>query len=405
MNVTPRVRPAMRWFGRTDLFLLLGLTVALFVVISQPVATLLDYVREIEDTRDLRLLPALMILATVFICHQLWKRQEMRAEALSAAAVARQATVRAAELERLVALGQALARTLDHETIRAAIAEHLPMLAPGREGWAMLKTGTTWRTLTVVGDTPVEKRERAARLALEESTPGPSTDDVCFPMVVAGSPIGVLGVSPYPALTDHQRSMLAAAAALLAVSIKNADLFREVHESSLRDALTGCFNRTHAIEVIDAELRRASRSLMPVSLLMFDLDHFKAINDNYGHLCGDAVLAAIGARMRTVLRGSDMKCRYGGEEFLVLLPDTPIGGAQRVAENLRRDIEKTPVRWKDRIVPVTASFGVTEVVPGEIDPLAVMSRADGALYVAKQQGRNCVRVSEPRDLLLLKSAN
>jgi two-component system cell cycle response regulator len=131
---------------------------------------------------------------------------------------------------------------------------------------------------------------------------------------------------------------------------------------------------------------------------MFDLDHFKAINDNHGHLSGDAVLAAIGARMRAVLRGSDMKCRYGGEEFLVLLPDTPIGGARRVAENLRRDIEKHPVRWKDADVPVTASFGVTEVLPGEIDPLAVMARADGALYVAKQQGRNCVRDSETREV-------
>src|ERR1043166_5936275 len=122
--MTPPIRPSLRLFGRNDLVLLLGLTIALFVVISQPVARLLDYVREIEDTRGLRLLPALMILATVFICHQLWKRQEMRAETISAAAVAQQATERAAELERLVALGQALARTLDHDAIRAVITQH-----------------------------------------------------------------------------------------------------------------------------------------------------------------------------------------------------------------------------------------------------------------------------------------
>ena len=120
-----------------------------------------------------------------------------------------------------------------------------------------------------------------------------------------------------------------------------------MRENSLRDGLTGCFNRTHAIEVIDTELRRARRSQAPVSLIMFDIDHFKEINDRYGHLCGDAVLAAVGARMRDVLRGSDLKCRYGGEEFLVLLPETPLEGAKRVAETLRRELADMQIAWKD----------------------------------------------------------
>ena len=84
--------------------------------------------------------------------------------------------------------------------------------------------------------------------------------------------------------------------------------------------------------MIDTELRRARRSQMPVSLIMFDIDHFKDINDEHGHLCGDAVLAAIGTRLRELLRGSDLKCRYGGEEFLVLLPETALEGAKRVAD-------------------------------------------------------------------------
>jgi two-component system, sensor histidine kinase LadS len=100
-----------------------------------------------------------------------------------------------------------------------------------------------------------------------------------------------------------------------------------------------------------------------------------------------------------VLRGSDLKCRYGGEEFLVLLPDTPIAGAHRVAENLRKDIENHPVRWSGRTVRVTASFGVTEITPGEADVLAILARADGALYRAKEHGRNCIRLSEPRELI------
>ena len=123
-----------------------------------------------------------------------------------------------------------------------------------------------------------------------------------------------------------------------------------MRENSLRDGLTGCFNRTHALEVIDTELRRARRSQTPVSLIMFDIDRFKDINDRYGHLCGDAVLAAVGARMREVLRGSDLKCRYGGEEFLVLLPETPLEGAKRVADTLRRELAEMPITWKGETI-------------------------------------------------------
>lgn len=386
----------MRLFGRNDLVLLGGLTVALIVVFSRPVARLLELAREIDENRGVQLLPALVILAAVFIFHQLWKRQEMRAAAAGSAAVARDATQRAHEMERLVAFGQALARSLEHESVRTAAIAHLPLLAPGRGVWAMTRAGTQWEPLVAVGDATAVERERAARRALDEPPVdgAPVLTDICFPMVVAGHPVGVLGVSADPPPSDHQRSMLAAAAALLAVSVKNAELFREVKDHSVRDALTGCFNRRHAMEVMDAELRRARRSKMPASLVMFDLDHFKQINDTHGHLCGDAVLALVGARMKAVLRGSDLKCRYGGEEFLILLPDTPLTGAAHVADTLRQDIADHPLAWQDGSITITASFGVTAVAPGEVDPLVVMARADGALYCAKQAGRNCVRIAE-----------
>jgi diguanylate cyclase (GGDEF)-like protein len=345
------------------------------------------------------LLPGLTILTVVYIFHQQRKRHEMRAEALSAAAEARQATARAAEMGQLVTFGQALARSLDRESIRAASSEHLPTLAGGRGAWAMIRAAGHWQPLTTVGETSIADRERAAQRALGEGAPLTSgaPGDVCFPMIVAGTPVGVLGVSPEPPLTEHQRTVLAAAAALLAVSLKNAELFEEVHETSVRDSLTGCFNRKHAMEVMDAELRRSRRSQLPLSLLMFDLDHFKEVNDRYGHLCGDAVLAGVGQQMNAVLRGSDLKCRYGGEEFLILLPDTPLPGARRVAETLRRELEEHPVRWNDATVGVTASFGLTAITPGEVDANLIIGRADAALYHAKQSGRNCVRSSEERE--------
>src|SRR5450759_5244578 len=137
----------------------------------------------------------------------------------------------------------------------------------------------------------------------------------------------------------------------------------------------------------------ARRSQMPVSLIMFDLDHFKDVNDRYGHLCGDAVLAAVGSRMRDVLRGSDLKCRYGGEEFLVLLPETPLEGAKRVADTLRRELADMIVPWKDESVTLNASLGGTGALPSEVNREALISSVDAALYRAKDQGRNCVRLS------------
>jgi len=127
---------------------------------------------------------------------------------------------------------------------------------------------------------------------------------------------------------------------------------------------------------------------------MFDLDNFKGINDRHGHLCGDAVLAAVGATMKAELRGSDLKCRYGGDEFMVLLPDTPLVGAKQVSENLRRAIAEHPVTWNDGQVMVTASFGITSINQGEHDPLSAIARADTALYRAKQRGRNGIELEE-----------
>jgi diguanylate cyclase (GGDEF)-like protein len=390
----------MRLIGRNDLFLLIGLTVALFAIFSRPLARVLDYAHQVDQSRGFQLLPGLVILAVVFMFHQVRKRDEVRAEALAAAAAVREAAARAAETERLLAFGQALARSLDYEGIKAAVTKYLAGFSDGR-GWAMVRSADGWQPLTPIDDVRRRQLERAADGALDggHSPLDAPSDDIRFPMIVAGTVIGVLGVSSDPPLTDHHRATLAAAAALLAVSLKNAELFQTIHDNSVRDALTGCYNRKHALDVIDAELRRSRRSQLPLALLMFDLDHFKAINDRHGHLCGDAVLAAVGQRMKTVLRASDLKCRYGGEEFLVLLPETTASGASKVAELLRRDLEAHPVAWNGEAIPVTASFGVAVVKPGEGDTSAVIGRADAALYRAKENGRNMVCLAEAEELV------
>jgi len=281
------------------------------------------------------------------------------------------------------------------------VSQHLPTIAGTNSVWVLVQQGTEWLALT--GDTRgaedvLQWGDFAQQLLTggHDKAPGGSSSDraVGFPLIVGGSAMGVLGVRPtHGVLVADQRRIIEAAAALLAVSIKNAQLFREVKDNSVKDSLTGCFTRGHALDVIDGELRRARRSQTPVSLIMFDLDHFKDVNDRYGHLCGDAALSAVGKRMKEVLRGSDLKCRYGGEEFLVLLPETPLHGARRVAETLRREIAERPVPWAGEGLTVTASFGLAQTVPGEVNVHAVIARADQALYRAKADGRNCVRIA------------
>ena len=392
----------MNFIARQDRVLVVGLAVALVVVFAKPLERLLDMAHQVEQSSGLALIPALLILTAVFAFHQQGKRQEVRAMAAAAEADAHQAEARASELERLVAFGQALGRSLDIEAIRDVVKQHLARLAGTDEAWIMIRVGEHWEALGGGrdGEREIEKSHEqiASRAVAVESSKwsAPVIDDghLCMPMSAGGYAVGVLAVPEAAGpFSEGRRRALAAAATLLGISLRNAELFREVRENSLRDRLTGCFNRAHALEVIDTELRRARRSQMPVSVLMFDIDHFKDINDRYGHLCGDAVLAAVGARMRDVLRGSDVKCRYGGEEFLVLLPETPIEGAKRVADTLRREIADMPVQWKDDTLTVTASFGVTMALPSEIDTDAIIGRADEALYRAKAQGRNCVRLS------------
>jgi len=393
----------MRLFSRRDSVLVVGFSIAITVVFSRQISHLLDFAREVEQNYGLSLIPGLIILTVVFVVHQQGKWQESKAEAVAAAATAQEANARSHDLELLVTFGHALARSLDLETIRDVLMLHLPQLLSGPDCWVLIRTGGVWSDLlathTNVAATDAARETAADRAVSLQRSPreereGMEVDDqICFPMIAGGSPIGVLGFPKVAALSESRRNMLAAASALLSIALKNAQLFRDTRENSLRDGLTGCFNRSHGIEMAENELRRARRSRSPLSIIMFDIDHFKSINDRYGHLCGDMVLSTVGRRMRNVLRGSDIKCRYGGEEFLVLLPETTLDGARQVADTLRREIGENALTWNDAILSVTASFGITAAETDEVDTPVVIARADAALYRAKSEGRNCIRVA------------
>ena len=178
-------------------------------------------------------------------------------------------------------------------------------------------------------------------------------------MVAGGVVVGVLGVHDGAAIAGNHRKALGVASGLVAISVRNVQLLIETREHGLRDHLTGCVNRAYGLEALDRELRLARRSLQPLSILMFDIDRFKAINDELGHLRGDDLLRAVGAQLTRVVRSTDVRCRYGGDEFLIVLPATPLAGAQHVAESIRTvDAIARDGGGRTGPIPVTVSIGV-----------------------------------------------
>jgi diguanylate cyclase (GGDEF)-like protein len=164
----------------------------------------------------------------------------------------------------------------------------------------------------------------------------------------------------------------------------------------MRDSLTHLYNRRHFLDVASREIARSARFNRPISLLMIDIDHFKSINDTYGHLTGDAVLRDVAMRLRSNLRQSDILARYGGEEFILLMPETDQAQAWIGAERLRKLVTAVPFDSGSGPLTVTISIGLS-CWPASPDPKIVapvpqindlISRADQALYRAKQSGRN-----------------
>lgn len=174
-----------------------------------------------------------------------------------------------------------------------------------------------------------------------------------------------------------------------------ADRLREnLHlslEMAVTDALTGLFNRRYMTSHLGGLLRRSQAEQRDLSVLFIDIDHFKAVNDTRGHAVGDVVLKEVALRIARGVRGVDLACRYGGEEFVVIMPDTDLAGAVKVAERMRGQIADHPFEIPGGALTVTASFGVTVARAGDT-PEDMVRRADAALYQAKRDGRNRVEV-------------
>jgi diguanylate cyclase (GGDEF)-like protein len=201
--------------------------------------------------------------------------------------------------------------------------------------------------------------------------------------------------------TTDDLGLLVAMANQAATAIANAHLFQEVQEQAITDSLTGFFNRRGFFTRGERVLKRASLEDQPVALIMLDIDHFKQINDRYGHAVGDGVLAEVAVRCRANTRTHDLLGRLGGDEFVLLLPQTPLAVAGQIAARVRRAVAATPIAGLAGSIPATLSIGVAAPIDGRGGLEALLARADGALYAAKEAGRNRVVVQGRGGLHLL----
>lgn len=189
-------------------------------------------------------------------------------------------------------------------------------------------------------------------------------------------------------LSEQARELQILNAALETENRLREQLTAELRQIATSDGLTGLFTRRHLLELAEVEEKRWRRHGQPLSLIIVDVDFFKKINDSHGHLAGDEVLRVFAEICRTTFRATDIVGRFGGEEFLAVLPTTQAADACRIAERLRGRTEQESIKFADREIRFTISIGVTEMRQSDQSLEQTISRADQALYKAKNAGRN-----------------
>lgn len=224
------------------------------------------------------------------------------------------------------------------------------------------------------------------------------TATIEIPMMARGSVYGLLVLSAHetdanPDTVHDIKRLAMALADSMSLALSNISLREKLRTQSLRDPLTGLYNRRYMEDALERYISLAERTGTATSVVMIDLDNFKRLNDQNGHAKGDAVLRDVAAQLIGALRPSDVICRYGGEELLVILPNCSVEDAMLKAEMMRARIESLTDAHD---IPISASFGVAGVPECSAGTADVIPMADAALYVAKQSGKNCVRAADRR---------
>ncbi|MBI3313332.1 MAG: sensor domain-containing diguanylate cyclase [Candidatus Omnitrophica bacterium] len=215
---------------------------------------------------------------------------------------------------------------------------------------------------------------------------------IIAPLLYEGHVIGTLRVhsAQSHAFTNDDLRVLDTIAVLASSAISNALLYEQTKELSIRDSLTGLYVRRYFYERLKEEHRRYLLNHRPISLLMCDLDHFKDCNDKYGHGVGDLLLVHFVEAIKKIADPAMVAARYGGEEFAILLPETNMAEAIHIAEELRKNLQESPIYVRREKIVVTVSIGVANIPKDTLDYEDLVQKADQALYEAKRQGRNRV---------------
>jgi diguanylate cyclase (GGDEF)-like protein len=237
-------------------------------------------------------------------------------------------------------------------------------------------------------------------LLCEHLSPPLAAGYYCVPLIAQGETLGVLhlravapgpgGVSR-PAISESCQSLTSRVAEHIALSLGNLKLQEALRHQAIRDPLTGLFNRRFMLETLERELYRVQRKGSSLCVIMLDLDHFKRFNDTFGHAAGDALLSALGRLMLNHVRKEDVACRYGGEEFTVILPETSLQTAYERADELRQLVHGLHLEHLGQSLGgITISLGVAVYPQHGKNPETLLEAADKALYEAKHAGRDQV---------------
>ncbi len=220
----------------------------------------------------------------------------------------------------------------------------------------------------------------------------PARHSCSYALAVLDRDLGILTYTRCKPFTPEDMFRLEFLTSHLLFPLRNALLYHEALAAAAKDPLTLVNNRAALDETLSREISLAHRHGTPLTVLMLDLDHFKSINDHYGHVVGDHVLKAFVDRVAESYRASDIFFRYGGEEFTLILRNTDLPGAACLAERIRESVDSRPMDTDAGPVALTVSIGVSELLEND-QPVSLLTRADAALYSSKAQGRNRVTTS------------
>jgi diguanylate cyclase (GGDEF)-like protein len=330
------------------------------------------------------------------------------------------------EMTQLVELGELLSSSQTRAEMAAVISRVVPTLFAGDAGafYELDDRGLALEVVADWGDPPPTRRAfspsdcLALRSGLVHLMDGSASElrcphveeaitygAVCAPLAAEGQTLGlfhlqlrriVRGTRRTVVLAERE-SLIRTLAEQLELSLANFRLRERLREQSARDQLTGLFNRRYMEESVDRELRRAGRDGSTLGLLMMDLDHFKDLNDGFGHAAGDLMLRAVGGFLGSSVRGDDVACRFGGEEFVVILPHASLENTRRRAEALREGMKRLQLESSESLPNITMSIGVACSPDHGETREELIHAADVALYRAKAGGRDRVVVASNGD--------